>query len=603
MLPRFTLWRFATSLTLLAVGTVAAPAQLAQAEEATEASALADHYTFDFNWEHKNHGTYAPEMTGQEEKILAQFHLTGIDPATNERKLFHPATVITTKIGESQTYEIPTASFEWKGVTYTDIRLDAGHNCTDLFFGYPLGNGEYSSRIIGSGQSCPAGIANGPDPAAGTDHIRIALSQQANTDFRFTIADDSTILTEHKDMLKANIGLNITKNGVTTVHTNKNGKPISYPFTFVEKAFQPATGIDGLQLWESPFNRAINGNRLPMFSKYTGRYSTYTLTADFADSADTTATQLNEFYSLAVSGDDVAGWTVTLHSSPLQANYADTSALPGADVVFAAPTVDVVGTADVEHFNVPEKMTFARGENTPTWVNVNPDGTLSGTLPKDAKPGTTIAVPVTVTLPNGDMTDVTINVSVNQPLIDITPIGELTVTGEAVFIDGQDDAVQLAIATDDENAAVSASGLPDGLTFDPQTGMVSGTPVLTDWSDNETERVIPVTFTAHNSDGSSFSSTFDITIIRDSDGDGVVDTLDKCPATPDGATVDETGCVPSTPQPTDPKPTDPKPSVPKPSAPAMVLAQTGASTAGLLGLTILALSAGGIMLSARRKNS
>ncbi|QJC22378.1 Rib/alpha-like domain-containing protein [Arcanobacterium buesumense] len=540
--------KFCATLSLTALLTMGAiTTSMAQAAPAVETdqtpSNLADQYTFHFDWDSKNFVTFDPSMKGQEETLLAQFHLIGTDPNTNERTLFHPAILLETKLGESQTYSIPTASYEWGGTTYTDIRLSGDWNCADLYPGYPVGENQHTTRIVSASSACPLGRENGPDPAQGTDTIRFALEQNANTDVSFKIADDSTVFSEHRDNLKVKFGLNKTYNGATEVHTNKNGKPVTAVIPFADgQTVYLANVTPGTNPNDNDFNRALSSNHLDMFSQYTGKYQSFTLTAEFADSS-APADKLAQYYDLTVDGSDIEGWTLTLHSKELQAHYSQVSALPDSQVDFVAPTVDVVPTEDVEQFAVPDKMTFAENDKTPQWVTVNPDGSLSGKLPQGAKPGSTIDIPVSVTLPDGKVTETIAQVKVDQPLVEIAPIGTLTVTGEATFTEGKADEATLEITTEDDQATVSATDVPQGLTFDPATGKLSGTPVVQDWADEETSRVVPVSFTVKNSDGSTFTTTLNATINRDSDSDGVADTADKCADTPADAHVDGNGCA------------------------------------------------------------
>jgi Rib/alpha/Esp surface antigen-like repeat protein len=66
---------------------------------------------------------------------------------------------------------------------------------------------------------------------------------------------------------------------------------------------------------------------------------------------------------------------------------------------------------------------------------------------------------------------------------------------------------------------------PDRYTYDPQ--YITGTPSkLTDWGEKEESRLFPITVTAKDAAGNTTTSTFNITILRDSDNDGIPDTTD-----------------------------------------------------------------------------
>ena len=96
----------------------------------------------------------------------------------------------------------------------------------------------------------------------------------------------------------------------------------------------------------------------------------------------------------------------------------------------------------------------------------------------------------------------------DQTVVEGNPIGEITVT------------------TDDPNATVTVSNLPNGVTYDPATKKITGTPAITDWTPTEETREITVTVTAKDDDGNTSTKTFKITVQRDTDHDGTPDVTD-----------------------------------------------------------------------------
>ena len=96
----------------------------------------------------------------------------------------------------------------------------------------------------------------------------------------------------------------------------------------------------------------------------------------------------------------------------------------------------------------------------------------------------------------------------DQTVVEGNPIGEITVT------------------TDDPNATVTVSNLPKGVTYDPATKKITGTPAITDWTPTEETREITVTVTAKDDDGNTSTKTFKITVQRDTDRDGTPDVTD-----------------------------------------------------------------------------
>ena len=96
----------------------------------------------------------------------------------------------------------------------------------------------------------------------------------------------------------------------------------------------------------------------------------------------------------------------------------------------------------------------------------------------------------------------------DQTVVEGNPIGEITVT------------------TDDPNATVTVSNLPNGVTYDPTTKKISGTPTVTDWTSTEETREFTVTVEAKDEAGNTSTKTFKITVQRDTDHDGTPDVTD-----------------------------------------------------------------------------
>ena len=97
----------------------------------------------------------------------------------------------------------------------------------------------------------------------------------------------------------------------------------------------------------------------------------------------------------------------------------------------------------------------------------------------------------------------------NQTVNESTPI-------ETIVVD----------ADDDGEVTVEVSELPEGVTFNPETNEISGTPIVEDWGQTEEERTTTVTVTVTDEDGATVTEVFDITVQRDTDGDGDPDVTD-----------------------------------------------------------------------------
>ena len=145
--------------------------------------------------------------------------------------------------------------------------------------------------------------------------LALAMDQQANTDFKFKLTegewDGETylgVIPEGKAP-KVSIGLKLTKEGKTTTHILRNGKPTVNNYVFADGAsHKPSAELDAEGV-ESPITRAFTGNDLNLFSGYTGRYKKYELTASIDDPEEAKLFRIE-----SVKGNDSGGWTVNLSS-------------------------------------------------------------------------------------------------------------------------------------------------------------------------------------------------------------------------------------------------------------------------------------------------
>ncbi|MBO3757352.1 YPDG domain-containing protein, partial [Streptococcus suis] len=96
--------------------------------------------------------------------------------------------------------------------------------------------------------------------------------------------------------------------------------------------------------------------------------------------------------------------------------------------------------------------------------------------------------------------------------------------------------IPVTVTSDNPKATVKVTGLPDGLTFDPNKGEVTGTPKkITNWGKDEEKRDFTVTVEAKDDKGNPIVDkdnkpvikTITITVQRDTDGDGMPDVTDK----------------------------------------------------------------------------
>ena len=102
----------------------------------------------------------------------------------------------------------------------------------------------------------------------------------------------------------------------------------------------------------------------------------------------------------------------TKQNEEFEPGYEDGSGKPGEDVTIDKP---VFKDKNGKETTPPEGTKFEKGEGAPEGVTVHEDGSITVKVPKDAKPGDKITVPVTVTYPDGSQDNVDVTVTVEQP--------------------------------------------------------------------------------------------------------------------------------------------------------------------------------------------
>jgi len=227
---------------------------------------------------------------------------------------------------------------------------------------------------------------------------------------------------------------------------------------------------------------------------------------------DQTVVEGNPIHEITVTTDD-SNATITVKDLPSGVTYD-----PTTKKITGTPTVtDWTPTEEKREFTVTIeakdeagntstktfKITVQRdtdGDGDPDVTDIDDDGDgypdteeiARGTDPKD---------------PN------------SKPTTSITPISDQTV------VEGNPIS-PITVTVDNPNATVTVNNLPSGVTYDPTTKKITGTPTVTDWTSTEETREITVTVTATDTAGNTTTSTFKITVQRDTDHDGDPDVTD-----------------------------------------------------------------------------
>ncbi|MDK7377315.1 Rib/alpha-like domain-containing protein, partial [Peptoniphilus harei] len=226
--------------------------------------------------------------------------------------------------------------------------------------------------------------------------------------------------------------------------------------------------------------------------------------------------------------------------------YKEVEGKVGEEATVAAPTfTDKDGKAAT-----PENVTYELGEGAPEGAKVNADGSVTYT-PVEGEEGTTVNVPVVVKYSDGTEDKVNAPIKVaekdtakpeigdldddDNPDTPVAPKEDENNKGPQVWANGarvtegkEITPIKVNVKDDkDKNPTVEVTGLPKGLSYNKETGKIEGTPdKLTDWAKTEEERDFTATITAKDAAGNEATKEIQITVLRDTDGDGIPDTTD-----------------------------------------------------------------------------
>ena len=249
----------------------------------------------------------------------------------------------------------------------------------------------------------------------------------------------------------------------------------------------------------------------------------------------------------------------------------DTSKLPNG-VTYNPATKTISGTPDVTNWTPTEET---RTFEIPVTVQ-NPDGTTANkkikiTVQRDTDGDGT--PDVTDTDDDGDGIPDTVEQAAgsdpkdanSRPAAVITPVPQPTINNPIQTVIDGNPITNIVITPGDPASVVTVDtpNLPNGVTYDPSTNTISGTPNITDWTPTEETRNFQVTVTVQNPDGTTVTRTIDITVERDTDGDGDPDVTDLDDDNDGYTDVEEVANG------TDPKDANSRPtSAPQPSTPS-----------------------------------
>ncbi|MGT2965240.1 YPDG domain-containing protein, partial [Streptococcus acidominimus] len=237
--------------------------------------------------------------------------------------------------------------------------------------------------------------------------------------------------------------------------------------------------------------------------------------------------------------------------------YTDVTGKPGETVITETPNFTPELSADVPKPNYAISSEQPAG-TTPlpagATATIDPEGKVSVTIPSDAVSGTEYTIPVEVTYGDGSKDVVSVKVTVVAPA-DTPSVGNID---DKTVIEKQPIApIDVPVDNKPANGTVEVTGLPGGLTYDPATGKITGTPSVTDWGTTEEERDFPVKVVVKDENGNPVAEkTFTVKVQRDTDGDQDPDVTDPDDDN-DGFTDDQEKTAGTDPKDPTSKPTTP----------------------------------------------
>ena len=212
----------------------------------------------------------------------------------------------------------------------------------------------------------------------------------------------------------------------------------------------------------------------------------------------------------------------------------DTSKLPNG-VTYDPATKTISGTPDIDDwgireefkkFEIPVVVTNPDGSKVTKTVEIrverdtDRDGTPDVTDTDDDGDGYTDAEEIAK---GSDPKNAN-----SRPAAVITPVAPTTVSNPTQTIVEGNPVTNIVITPGNSNATVTVdtSKLPNGVTYDPTSKTISGTPAVTNWGPNEDTKTFEVPVVVTNPDGSKVTKTIEITVQRDTDRDGTPDVTD-----------------------------------------------------------------------------
>ena len=218
-----------------------------------------------------------------------------------------------------------------------------------------------------------------------------------------------------------------------------------------------------------------------------------------------------------------------------EVEYGTVNAVPGENTVLTPTLTRKDGTQleEIEGatYSIPDSLPEdASDEDKAAWeefqtaldqgyqVTVDPQtGVMTVQAPGSPHEDTVrkFDVPVTVTYNDGSSEPAApAAVLLDEDGDGIADVDDVKVTPQEQTKDEKKPIDPIKVTPGNPDAEVEVGELPEGLSYNPETNEITGTPVV-DWQDGETERTFPITVRVTNPDGTTADETASVTVVKD----------------------------------------------------------------------------------------
>ncbi|ONK25675.1 hypothetical protein BVE84_10035, partial [Streptococcus azizii] len=311
-------------------------------------------------------------------------------------------------------------------------------------------------------------------------------------------------------------------------------------------------------------------------------------TATIGDMGDKTVIEKQPIAPIEVPVTNIpTGGTVEVTGLPGGLTYD-----PATGTITGTPTVDNWGPTEEER-DFPVKVVIKDGNGNPIAekeITIKVQRDTDGDQDPD------------VTDPDDDNDDYTDDQEKTAGTDPKDPNSKPTATigdmGDKTVIEKQPIApIEVPVTNIPTGGTVEVTGLPGGLTYDPATGTITGTPTVDNWGPTEEERDFPVKVVIKDGNGNPIAEKeITIKVQRDTDGDKDPDVTD--PDDDNDSFTDEEEKKAGT----DSKDPNSKPVAPTvKSAATAVLPKTGTDTSNVGAYGLVALGVAGLLALGKKK--